>query len=183
MRTAEGPFPSSTPARPGDCRRPAALNPKAWHLLAIFLSTITGIITGPLPLGAVASPLPSYPPGGGGDPSRRPREKGAPDQGESSPTLIFNEPLRTRLGAALLALGVSILTGTLPRARPSDPLPPPLRRIHFPVVAYRNPPFLDGSDSKTDPPPRTPSCTRSFLFAASIHSTGGGLTRVRARLV
>jgi len=46
---------------------PAALNPKAWHLLAIFLSTITGIITGPLPLGAVA----------------------------------------------LLALGVSILTGTL----------------------------------------------------------------------
>lgn len=33
---------------------PAGLNPKAWHLLAIFLSTITGIITGPLPLGAVA---------------------------------------------------------------------------------------------------------------------------------
>jgi anion transporter len=33
---------------------PATLDPKAWNLLAIFLSTITGIITGPLPLGAVA---------------------------------------------------------------------------------------------------------------------------------
>jgi anion transporter len=33
---------------------PEGVNPKAWHLLAIFLSTIMGIITGPLPLGAVA---------------------------------------------------------------------------------------------------------------------------------
>ena len=33
---------------------PEGVNPKAWRLLAIFLSTITGIITGPLPLGAVA---------------------------------------------------------------------------------------------------------------------------------
>ena len=33
---------------------PETVNPKAWRLLAIFLSTIVGIITGPLPLGAVA---------------------------------------------------------------------------------------------------------------------------------
>ena len=33
---------------------PAGVALKAWHLLAIFLSTIAGIITTPLPLGAVA---------------------------------------------------------------------------------------------------------------------------------
>jgi di/tricarboxylate transporter len=33
---------------------PAGVTTKAWHLLAIFVSTIAGIITGPLPLGAVA---------------------------------------------------------------------------------------------------------------------------------
>ena len=33
---------------------PAGVTTKAWHLLAIFISTIAGIITGPLPLGAVA---------------------------------------------------------------------------------------------------------------------------------
>lgn len=31
-----------------------AVNTQAWHLLAIFLGTIVGIITKPLPLGAVA---------------------------------------------------------------------------------------------------------------------------------
>jgi hypothetical protein len=33
---------------------PAGVSAKAWHLLAIFISTIVGIITTPLPLGAVA---------------------------------------------------------------------------------------------------------------------------------
>lgn len=33
---------------------PAGVALKAWHLLAIFLGTIAGIITQPLPLGAVA---------------------------------------------------------------------------------------------------------------------------------
>ncbi|KAK9803679.1 hypothetical protein WJX72_011415 [[Myrmecia] bisecta] len=33
---------------------PAGVSAQAWHLLAIFLSTIVGIITTPLPLGAVA---------------------------------------------------------------------------------------------------------------------------------
>jgi di/tricarboxylate transporter len=33
---------------------PAGVTTSAWHLLAIFLGTIAGIITQPLPLGAVA---------------------------------------------------------------------------------------------------------------------------------
>jgi di/tricarboxylate transporter len=33
---------------------PAGVTLQAWHLLAIFLGTIVGIITQPLPLGAVA---------------------------------------------------------------------------------------------------------------------------------
>jgi hypothetical protein len=33
---------------------PAGVSAQAWHLLAIFISTIVGIITTPLPLGAVA---------------------------------------------------------------------------------------------------------------------------------
>ncbi len=33
---------------------PAGVAIKAWHLLSIFLATIAGIITTPLPLGAVA---------------------------------------------------------------------------------------------------------------------------------
>lgn len=33
---------------------PSGVTLKAWHLLAIFLGTIVGIITKPLPLGAVA---------------------------------------------------------------------------------------------------------------------------------
>lgn len=33
---------------------PAGVTAQAWHLLAIFLGTIVGIITKPLPLGAVA---------------------------------------------------------------------------------------------------------------------------------
>ena len=33
---------------------PAGVTTQAWHLLAIFISTIVGIITQPLPLGAVA---------------------------------------------------------------------------------------------------------------------------------
>lgn len=33
---------------------PAGVSPKAWHLLAVFTGTIVGIITTPLPLGAVA---------------------------------------------------------------------------------------------------------------------------------
>ena len=32
----------------------AGVTTQAWHLLAIFLATIVGIITQPLPLGAVA---------------------------------------------------------------------------------------------------------------------------------
>eukprot|EP00873_Tetraselmis_striata_P033394 jgi/Tetstr1/453658/TSEL_040614.t1 len=34
--------------------RPEALTPEAWRLLALFLSTITGIVLQPLPMGAVA---------------------------------------------------------------------------------------------------------------------------------
>lgn len=33
---------------------PAGVTAKAWHLLAVFVGTIVGIITTPLPLGAVA---------------------------------------------------------------------------------------------------------------------------------
>ena len=33
---------------------PAGVTQKAWHLLAVFIGTIVGIITTPLPLGAVA---------------------------------------------------------------------------------------------------------------------------------
>jgi DASS family divalent anion:Na+ symporter len=33
---------------------PAGVQPKAWHLLAIFLATIIGIIAKPLPMGAIA---------------------------------------------------------------------------------------------------------------------------------
>ena len=33
---------------------PAGLPPKAWHMFAIFVATITGIITAPLPMSAVA---------------------------------------------------------------------------------------------------------------------------------
>ena len=33
---------------------PSGVTPKAWHLLSIFVATIAGIITAPLPLGAVA---------------------------------------------------------------------------------------------------------------------------------
>jgi hypothetical protein len=33
---------------------PTGVTPQAWHLLAIFIGTIVGIITQPLPLGAVA---------------------------------------------------------------------------------------------------------------------------------
>jgi hypothetical protein len=36
------------------CPTPSGITPQAWHLLAIFVSTIVGIITQPLPLGAVA---------------------------------------------------------------------------------------------------------------------------------
>jgi anion transporter len=36
------------------CPAPAGVTAQAWHLLAIFLGTIAGIITQPLPLGAVA---------------------------------------------------------------------------------------------------------------------------------
>jgi len=36
------------------CPAPAGVSPKAWHLLAVFTGTIVGIITTPLPLGAVA---------------------------------------------------------------------------------------------------------------------------------
>lgn len=36
------------------CPPPAGVTLQAWHLLAIFLGTIVGIITQPLPLGAVA---------------------------------------------------------------------------------------------------------------------------------
>jgi len=36
------------------CPTPAGVTAQAWHLLAIFLATIVGIITQPLPLGAVA---------------------------------------------------------------------------------------------------------------------------------
>ena len=36
------------------CPSPAGVAPQAWRLLAIFLGTIVGIITKPLPLGAVA---------------------------------------------------------------------------------------------------------------------------------
>lgn len=33
---------------------PAGVSVKAWHLLSVFSATIVGIITTPLPLGAVA---------------------------------------------------------------------------------------------------------------------------------
>ena len=33
---------------------PAGLPPKAWHMFAIFVATIAGIITAPLPMSAVA---------------------------------------------------------------------------------------------------------------------------------
>jgi DASS family divalent anion:Na+ symporter len=33
---------------------PAGLEPQAWHLLAIFVATVTGIIARPLPMGAIA---------------------------------------------------------------------------------------------------------------------------------
>ena len=36
------------------CPTPAGITAQAWHLLAIFVATIIGIITAPLPLGAVA---------------------------------------------------------------------------------------------------------------------------------
>jgi di/tricarboxylate transporter len=36
------------------CPPPAGVNIKAWHLLSVFTGTIVGIITTPLPLGAVA---------------------------------------------------------------------------------------------------------------------------------
>ena len=36
------------------CPHPAGITDQAWHLLAIFVATIVGIITAPLPLGAVA---------------------------------------------------------------------------------------------------------------------------------
>jgi len=36
------------------CPHPAGLSAQAWHLFAIFVGTIAGIITTPLPLGAVA---------------------------------------------------------------------------------------------------------------------------------
>ena len=36
------------------CPHPAGITTQAWHLLAVFVATIIGIITAPLPLGAVA---------------------------------------------------------------------------------------------------------------------------------
>jgi divalent anion:Na+ symporter, DASS family len=33
---------------------PAGVQPKAWHLLAIFVATIVGLIIKPLPMGAIA---------------------------------------------------------------------------------------------------------------------------------
>jgi di/tricarboxylate transporter len=33
---------------------PAGVEPRAWHLLAIFVATIVGIILKPLPMGAIA---------------------------------------------------------------------------------------------------------------------------------
>jgi divalent anion:Na+ symporter, DASS family len=33
---------------------PSGVQPRAWHLLAIFVATIVGIITKPLPMGAIA---------------------------------------------------------------------------------------------------------------------------------
>jgi DASS family divalent anion:Na+ symporter len=36
------------------CPRPAAVDPRAWQLLAIFVATVVGIIAKPLPMGAVA---------------------------------------------------------------------------------------------------------------------------------
>ena len=33
---------------------PAGLKPQAWHLLAIFVATIVGIIMNPIPMGAMA---------------------------------------------------------------------------------------------------------------------------------
>lgn len=36
------------------CPAPSGVSQQAWHLLSIFVATIVGIITQPLPLGAVA---------------------------------------------------------------------------------------------------------------------------------
>ena len=36
------------------CPAPQGVTPKAWNLLSIFAGTIVGVITTPLPLGAVA---------------------------------------------------------------------------------------------------------------------------------
>ena len=33
---------------------PSGLSPKAWHMFAIFVATIAGIITAPMPMSAVA---------------------------------------------------------------------------------------------------------------------------------
>ena len=33
---------------------PSGVQPRAWHMLAIFVATIVGIITKPLPMGAIA---------------------------------------------------------------------------------------------------------------------------------
>ena len=33
--------------------RPAGIDPRAWHLLAIFIATVTGLVTKPLPFGAM----------------------------------------------------------------------------------------------------------------------------------
>ena len=37
-----------------NCPAPAGVTSQAWHLLAVFVATIVGIVTAPLPLGAVA---------------------------------------------------------------------------------------------------------------------------------
>ena len=39
---------------------PSGIHPLAWHLFAIFVATIVGIITKPLPMGAIAHPIPVY---------------------------------------------------------------------------------------------------------------------------
>ena len=36
------------------CPMPAGLKPEAWHMFAIFVSTIIGFILHPLPIGAIA---------------------------------------------------------------------------------------------------------------------------------
>ncbi len=35
------------------CPAPEGLQPKAWHMLAIFIATIAGILTSPVPSGAL----------------------------------------------------------------------------------------------------------------------------------